>query len=57
LGTEIRALYQEPRAGDVRHSLGDIGRANQLLGYTPKVEIRAGLEKTVAYFMRKERKG
>jgi nucleoside-diphosphate-sugar epimerase len=57
LGTEIKALYQEPRPGDVRHSLGDIGKANQLLGYTPKVEIRAGLEKTIAYFMKRERIG
>src|SRR2546422_3517912 len=30
------ADYREPRAGDVRHSLADISRARDLLGFEPK---------------------
>ncbi len=31
------------RAGDVRHSLADIGRAEKLLGYGPQFDVRQGL--------------
>jgi nucleoside-diphosphate-sugar epimerase len=57
LGSKVLPDYEEPRTGDVRHSLGDIQRGKQLLNYAPRVEMREGLAKTVAYFMtqRKER--
>ena len=51
LGSKISPDYQKPRAGDIRHSFGDIQRGRQLIHYAPRVEIKAGLEKTVAYFM------
>lgn len=31
------------RAGDVRHSLADIGKARMLLGYAPEYDVRQGL--------------
>jgi UDP-N-acetylglucosamine 4-epimerase len=37
--------YREFRAGDVRHSLADIGKARQLLGYVPEYDVRQGLRK------------
>ncbi|HOT98163.1 MAG TPA: SDR family oxidoreductase [bacterium] len=48
-GTNIEAQYSEPRAGDVKHSLANIGKARQFLGYEPQVEFRKGLEKVVQW--------
>jgi nucleoside-diphosphate-sugar epimerase len=42
--------YGPPRAGDIRDSLADIGRARQLLGYEPKVDFREGLRRTVEWY-------
>lgn len=36
--------YREFRAGDVRHSLADIGKAEKLLRYCPAHTIRSGIE-------------
>jgi UDP-N-acetylglucosamine 4-epimerase len=35
--------YRDFRAGDVRHSLADIGKSRQLLGYNPRHDVRGGL--------------
>ncbi|MBV9311054.1 MAG: SDR family oxidoreductase [Solirubrobacterales bacterium] len=48
MGTELEPRYAAPRAGDVRHSLADIGRARRDLGYEPRVKLRDGLERTIA---------
>ncbi|MDR0338905.1 MAG: SDR family oxidoreductase [Desulfovibrio sp.] len=40
---DARAEKRDFRAGDVRHSLADISRAQDLLGYAPEYDIRAGL--------------
>jgi UDP-glucuronate decarboxylase len=37
-------------ADDPRQRKPDISRAQKLLGWTPTIQLRAGLEKTVAYF-------
>ena len=55
--SKVVADYEGPRAGEVRHSVGDIERARRLLAYAPRVEMKAGLEKTVAYFMDKKKEG
>jgi UDP-glucose 4-epimerase len=47
LGARIEPLYERPRAGEVRHSLADIGRAREDLGYAPGVGFREGLSRTV----------
>jgi UDP-glucose 4-epimerase len=46
-GTNITAIYQEPRAGDVRDSQADITKAAALLGYSPRVGLEEGLRKTL----------
>jgi len=38
------------RAGDVRHSLADISRARDLLGYVPAVDFREGLRRSLNYY-------
>lgn len=43
--------FEPPRAGDVRHSLADIGKAARMLGYEPIPDFRAELEKTCRWFM------
>ncbi|MBA3441915.1 MAG: GDP-mannose 4,6-dehydratase, partial [Pyrinomonadaceae bacterium] len=48
--TEVRAEYREPRVGDVRHSLADISRARDLLGYEPQIELQEGLQRTVEWY-------
>lgn len=40
---KAEALYRDFRAGDVRHSLADIGKARSLLGYAPEFDVRKGL--------------
>ncbi len=47
---ELRVEYLPPQPGDVRHSLGDIQRAVQLLGYVPHVDFATGLRETVKCF-------
>jgi nucleoside-diphosphate-sugar epimerase len=49
-GTTFDPDYRPERAGDVRDSLADIGAARKLIGYEPKVDVKAGLKKTVAAF-------
>lgn len=49
LGTEIAPRYGPPRAGDVPESLADISRARDALGYSPKVDFQAGLERCCAW--------
>jgi nucleoside-diphosphate-sugar epimerase len=46
----VTADFQPPRAGDVKHSLADISRARELLGYEPLVGLRTGLEKTISWW-------
>ncbi|HEV7859494.1 MAG TPA: SDR family oxidoreductase [Pyrinomonadaceae bacterium] len=48
--TEATAEYREPRAGDVRHSLADITRAREMLGYEPRVGLEEGLQKTIEWW-------
>jgi len=45
-----RAKHVKARAGDIRHSLADISRAQRLLGYRPQVDLRTGLERTVEWY-------
>ncbi|HEX4348506.1 MAG TPA: SDR family oxidoreductase [Vicinamibacterales bacterium] len=49
LGTDIEAVYQEARVGDVRDSQADISKAKRLLGYTPIVPLEEGIAKTLAW--------
>lgn len=50
LGVQTEAIYRELRAGDVRDSQADISRAKQLIGYVPLVDLREGLERTLAWY-------
>jgi nucleoside-diphosphate-sugar epimerase len=55
LGTDITPVHTAPRAGDIRHSLADIVRAREMLGYQVEVEFEEGLRRLIAWC--KEYKG
>src|SRR3989344_2270771 len=48
-GSAAQPEYKNPRPGDVKDSLADIGKAQKILGYEPKITIKEGLEKTVEW--------
>lgn len=50
LGLGHQPTYRDPRAGDIRNSLADISKAQQLLGYVPTQRFKEGLKQTVAFF-------
>jgi UDP-N-acetylglucosamine/UDP-N-acetyl-alpha-D-glucosaminouronate 4-epimerase len=49
-GEEITPIHDDARPGDVRHSLADISRAAEKLGYTPAVDLQSGVRRTFDYF-------
>lgn len=51
VGTSIAPDYSPARTGDVRHSLADISRAREILGYTAPVSFDEGLAYTVQWFL------
>ena len=50
VGSSLEPDYSDPRAGDVRDSQADIGKAQRLLGYTPIVGFEEGLGRTVKWY-------
>jgi UDP-N-acetylglucosamine/UDP-N-acetylgalactosamine 4-epimerase len=50
--SDQKPLYRDFRPGDVRHSLADIAKARQLLGYAPGYQIRQGLELAMGWYRR-----
>lgn len=50
LGTSIRPTYEDPRAGDVKHSQAAIERAAEVIGFDPKVGFEEGLRATVEFY-------
>lgn len=54
IGSKLSPIYEEPRQGDVRHSLADIRKGKEILNYKPTVGIEIGLKKTVEFFKREK---
>ncbi len=50
LGTSVTPVYENPRAGDIKHSYADISLAEQKLGFKPKIGFRKGLQLTVDWY-------
>ena len=46
----VQPGYRDFRAGDVRHSLADIGKAQRLLGYVPSHRIDQGLDEAMDWY-------
>src|SRR5262245_24334703 len=52
LEREIQPAYVDPRPGDIRHSLAEVTKAQEVLGYRPRVSIQQGLVKVLAWYRR-----
>ena len=52
-GFAIEPMHAPERHGDVKHSLADISKAKQLLGYDPRVSIEEGLRETFEWYKAK----
>ncbi len=50
IGVDIEPVYAPPRPGDVRHSLADVSKAKKLLKIEEVVDLRRGLERTIAWY-------
>jgi len=49
--SDFRPVYRDFRAGDVRHSLADISKAQGLLGYSPTHSINEGLREAMDWYV------
>ena len=50
LGTDIKPIFDDPRAGDVRESLADITAAREVLDYSPVINFDEGLRRSIEYY-------
>jgi UDP-N-acetylglucosamine 4-epimerase len=48
---EAKPIYRDFRAGDVRHSLADISKANSRLGYQPTHKIDDGMKVAMEWYV------
>ncbi len=50
LGKNVKPIYADARAGDVKHSLADITAAQNLIGFDPVVSFADGLELAIDWY-------
>ena len=55
IGYPGEVKYGPERAGDVKHSLADLTRSEECLGYKPTVNFEEGLRRTVEWYRGKEK--
>jgi len=48
-GNRVEPVHQEPRPGDIMHSLADVSKA-EAFGYKAKYDLRSGLAETIRWF-------
>jgi len=51
ISVDAEPTYRDFRAGDVRHSQADIGKATKLLGYAPTFRILEGIQKAMPWYI------
>src|SRR6188768_1903466 len=49
-GSDLAPKYGPERKGDVKHSLADISKAKEFLGYAPEFDTREGMKKTFEWY-------
>jgi len=57
LEKKLDVRYVDPRPGDVRHSLADIARAKELVGYEPTVTWENGIPPTIEFMRQLAERG
>ena len=50
LDVDIKPVFESNRKGDVKHSLADISKARDILGFEAEVRFEQGLKKTVEWY-------
>ena len=50
LGKDIKPIYNDPRPGDIKHSLASIKLIKDKLNFVPKYNFKEGLEKTIPFY-------
>jgi UDP-glucose 4-epimerase len=48
-GSASEVMYSDKQKGDAEHTLADVGRARELVGYRPEVSIGEGLDRLVEW--------
>jgi UDP-N-acetylglucosamine 4-epimerase len=56
VAADMAPAYRDFRAGDVRHSQADIGKAQRLLGYQPTHRVGDGVKESMAWYVRMQQK-
>lgn len=51
-GKNVDSVYDDPRPGDILHSLADITKAKEQFHFDPKFTMEKGLEETVKWFQK-----
>jgi UDP-N-acetylglucosamine 4-epimerase len=51
----LKPIFTESRAGDIKHCSGDIYKAEEILGFHPKIQLRDGLSKLVEWHLHSTR--
>ena len=46
---DLKPVYAKSRPGDIRQSYADIGKAKEVLGYSPEISLEEGLSKFVEW--------
>ena len=49
IDADVEPDYAEARAGDVRHTLADLSRSREELGYEPLIGLREGLSRSIEH--------
>ncbi len=49
-GSTLKANHRDDREGDIRDSLADISKAQELMEYNPLIKVGEGLKKTLDWF-------
>jgi len=50
LGKDIAPKYLPPRFGDIKHSLADVSRAKEVIGYEPTIGFDEGIRKAIDWY-------
>jgi UDP-glucose 4-epimerase len=54
MGFKGRILHEPDRPADVRRHIANVYLAEDLIDFKPTVELKDGLKKTVAWYLKKE---
>ena len=50
LGKKLEAVHEPERAGDIKHSWGDVSAARAALGFRASVSFTDGLRRTIEWY-------